>query len=356
MFREDYRNMNEQISPDQELVNKIIQSIDKPKREINKMKIFVRKPIAIMAMLIALVLTVTPVVAANVPAVYELMYFVSPTVAQFFMPVQKSCEDNGIKIEVVSSYIHDNIAEIYISVQDLIGERVDENTDLYDSYTINRPFDSLATCQLVGYDEKTKTATFLISITEWGNKKIAGDKITFSVREFISDKHVYDEIPIEVDLTAIDSAKSTKIVSIYGSSGPKYEEYFPNHETHENKAKVLVSSNPMDFSVEGINLTGIGYVDDLLHIQTSVMNNLNKDNHGYFFLSDKNGKKIHCAYNVAFKEIIDGDNTVSYEEYVFDIPQSEIGQYSLYGTFVTSGLFTEGNWQVTFPLEEINNN
>ncbi|WP_066498783.1 hypothetical protein [Abyssisolibacter fermentans] len=353
MFRENYSNMNEQISPDQELVNKIIQSIDEPKRETNKMKIFFRKPIVIMAMLIALVLTVTPVVAVNVPAVYELMYFVSPTVAQFFMPVQKSCEDNGIKIEVVSAYIHNNIAEIYITMQDLIGERVDETTDLYDSYSINRPFDSFATCQLIEYDEITKTATFLISITEWGNKKIAGDKITFSVREFISDKHTYNEIPIAVDLTTIISTQSTKQVSLRGGSGPKYKEYFANHES---KAKVLVPFAPMNFPVEGIDFTGIGYVDGMLHIQTSVIDNLTKDNHGYFFLRDKNGQKIQCVYKAGFVENIYSDSRVDYEEYVFDIPQSEIGQYSLYGTFVTSGLYTEGNWQVTFPLEEINNN
>lgn len=68
------------------------------------------------------------------------------------------------------------------------------------------------------------------------------------------------------------------------------------------------------------------------------------------------GNKIGCVYNVSFSENLDRDNRVDYSEYVFGIPQSEIGQYSLYGTFVTSGLFTEGNWQVTFPLEEIKNN
>ncbi|NMB97860.1 MAG: hypothetical protein GYA02_14845 [Clostridiaceae bacterium] len=79
---------------------------------------------------------------------------------------------------------------------------------------------------------------------------------------------------------------------------------------------------------------------------------MTKDNHGYFFLTDKSGNKIQCAYTVYFAENIDKQNRIDYVEYVFDIPQSEIGQYSLYGTFVTSGLFTKGNWRVTFPLEE----
>lgn len=353
MFREKYKSMNEQIFPGQELIDKIIHSVEEPEREINKTKILFRKPAIIVSMLMVLILASTPVLAANVPAIYKLMYFVSPTVAQFFMPVQRYCEDNGIKMEVVSAYIHDDTAEIYITMQDLIQDRVDETTDLYDSYSINRPFDSSATCELVGYDKAAKTATFLISITEWGSKKIVGDKITFSVREFISDKHMYNEIPIEADLTSIDSAPSTKQVPAGSGGGPKYEEYFPDFES---KAKVLLPSAPMKFPVEGIDFTGIGYVDGMLHIQTSVVNNLTKDNHGYFFLSDSKGNKIQCVYSVSFSENLDRDNRVHYDEYVFDIPQSEIGQYSLYGTFVTSGLFTEGKWQVTFPLEEIKNN
>lgn len=97
------------------------------------------------------------------------------------------------------------------------------------------------------------------------------------------------------------------------------------------------------------------YVDGMLHIQTSVANNFTKDNHGYFFLVDKNGNKIQCDYNVGFVENSVSDNRIDYNEFVFNIPQSEIAQYSLYGTFVTSGLFTQGNWQVTFPLQTIKN-
>lgn len=352
MFREIYHSMNEHISPGQALVNNMIHSAEETKRETNKAKIYFRKPVAILVILMVLVLTVTPVLAANVPAVYELMYFVSPTIAQFFMPVQKFHEDNGIKMEVVSAYVHGNSAEIYITMQDLDGERIDETTDLYDSYSINRPFDSSANCQLVGFDEATRTATFLISITEWGNKKIVGDKITFSVREFISDKHIYKEIPIEVDLAHIDDAPATKQVPPGGGGGRKYKEYFPDYKS---KATVITPSAPMKFPVEGIDFTGIGYVDGMLHIQTSVVNNLTKDNHGYFFLRDKSGNEVQYIYSVSFGENVDSDNTVHYNEYVFDIPQSELTQYSLYGTFVTSGLFTEGNWKVTFPLEEIKN-
>lgn len=67
-----------------------------------------------------------------------------------------SDEDNGIKIEVVSVYLHDNIAEVYITMQDLTEQhRVDATMDLFDSYSINRPFDSTAHCKFVGWITKS---------------------------------------------------------------------------------------------------------------------------------------------------------------------------------------------------------
>jgi hypothetical protein len=156
-----------------------------------------------------------------------------------------------------------------------------------------------------------------------------------------------------VDLAGTNNEPLTKQVPAGGGGGPQYKKYF---SANNRTAKVLVPSSPMNFPVKGINFTGIGYVDNMLHIQTSVTDYLTNDNHGYFFLIDKNGNKTQCIYNVAFGEKLNDNRIVHYEEYVFDIPQSEIGQYNLKGTFVTSGLFTKGNWKVTFSLDEIKDN
>lgn len=60
-----------------------------------------------------------PAMAASIPAFYDMLYAISPTAAQFFKPVQLSCEENGIRMEVVAAYIREDTAEIYISMQDL---------------------------------------------------------------------------------------------------------------------------------------------------------------------------------------------------------------------------------------------
>lgn len=46
-------------------------------------------------------------------------------------------------------------------MQDLTGDRIDETMDLFDSYQINRPFDSSGACRLAGYDAQQKAAAFL---------------------------------------------------------------------------------------------------------------------------------------------------------------------------------------------------
>ena len=234
-------------------------------------------------------------------------------------------------------------------MQDLTGDRIDGTTDLYDSYSINRPFDSSASCQRVGYDEKTKTATFLISITEWGNQKITGDKITFSVKEFLSHKKNYSDVGIPLDLSLVTTAKDTQKVYTTGGGGKDYQTY-----VDEGKAIVLTPSQATaGFPVDGIDLTGIGYIDDKLHVQMALNDRLKSDNHGSFYLKDTNEKKVECNYNIYFTNQYEHqEDRIDYCECVFDIPQEKLGNYSLYGDFVTSGMLTEGNWRVTFPLEQ----
>lgn len=352
MFRKQYDELNKQVIPNENLLRDTISQAKKFERKHDNKIYLLRKPaIALVSICLCLSLSIASLAATTEP-IYQLMYRISPTIAQFFIPVQKSDEDNGIKMEVVSTYIRDNVAEIYITMQDLIEQRIDETTDLFDSYSINRPFDSSAHCERIGYDESTKTATFLITIEEWGNKDILGDKITFTVRQFLSHKKTYEDIEIPISLSSVDvEQKTQKISNITGGGGIKYNEYIDSSDN----IIALVPASPMSqFNVDGIDLTGIGYIDGNLHIQTAAKDNLDKDNHGFFYLKDSNGNKIDYSYNFGFVNQYEQPGRIDHNNYVFDIPQSEISNYTLYGYFVTSGMITKGNWKVTFPLERIN--
>ena len=83
---------------------------------------------------------------------------------------------------------------------------------------------------------------------------------------------------------------------------------------------------------------------------------LSNDNHGLFHLKDTTGNKIDSNYTFHFIEYDDQEVRIGYSNYVFNIPQDEISNYTLFGDFYTSGMKTDGNWRVTFPLEKAVNN
>lgn len=347
MFREKYEHMNRQVFPSAELVDQVLGSAYGAKARKRGGFGLLPKPLAAAVLICLCISVAAPALAVTSDFAYHALYQISPGAAQFFIPVQKSDEDNGIQMEVVSAYLHGSTAEIYIAMRDLTGDRIDHSTDLYDSYSINRAFDSSASCRLVEYDEETKTATFLIVIKEQGSGNMEGDKITFSVREFLSHKNYYENVEIPVDLPSFTTESRVQTVAASGGGGMYYEKYW-----NESSADTLVPGQPMKkFPVAGIDLTGIGYVDGRLHVQTAVSNRLENDNHGFFYLKDAEGNDVNEAYGLYF--ISSGESgRIDYHESVFDIPEEEIAAYKLYGNFVTAGMRTEGDWRVTFRLEQ----
>ena len=261
-----------------------------------------------------------PAMAAFSPAFYELLYAVTPATAQFFKPVQRSCEDNGIRMEVTAAYIHENTAEIYLSMRDLTGKRFDETVDLFDSYRLHTPFDCTGHCQLASYDPDTHTATFLVTLEQWDRQSIEGEKLTFSVQKLLSGKKTWG---LSGDLFGSDGGKSVT---------------------------VLKPGDAIASPVDGVTLTGIGYVDGWLHVQVYYADILKTDNHGSISLVNREtGEQIECDGSAAF---FDDAGTGSYEDYVFTgIEADALDTYALYGMFVTSAGPVEGNWSVTFPLE-----
>ncbi len=142
---------------------------------------------------------------------------------------------------------------------------------------------------------------FLIRIQQWDGEKIRSNKITFYFTEFLSHKKKY-EGPLDYDLTKAEQNAETKTGWIYGSGGLEYR---AGETEQENYAEFLVPRKPLEsFPVEGMNITGAGYVDGRLHIQTVIYNRMETDNHGYVYLQDGEGNRISHSYSIstAFKE------------------------------------------------------
>ena len=393
-FKERYQEWNEKVQPSEELLGRLLMEVtdvgeasdvketsgssgtEEAKRQQTSRsdktwnaktqsrqrhnRRWVRGVAVAAAFLVAINVSL-PVLAGTFPNIYELMYLVSPAVAQFYQPVQMADEYDGIRMEVVAAYIHEETAEIYITFQDLEGNRLDETTDLYDSYSIHTPSRSaIGNCRKVGYDPESHTLTYLITVTQEEGQKIEGKKLTFSVGGYLSHKQNYENIEIPVDLTQVTDAQYQYVDSpAKGGTMTGYSGLVTEMSDTETTGKavqgyrVLVpqSADPA-FPVEGVNFTGIGYIDGRIHIQYAVENPLNNDNHGFFFLQNEAGETIEEAASVSFYEGT-GENRIDYRDAVFQIPQDELQNYQLYGDFVISEGFHEGNWQVTFPIKNM---
>jgi len=292
---------------------------------------------------------VVPAMAASIPAFYDMLYAISPATAQFFKPVQLSCEDNGIRMEVMAAYIHEDTAEFYISMQDLEEKRFDETIDLFNSYQINTPFSCTGHCKLSSYDPDAQTATFLITIEQWNEQNIIGDKLTFSIREFLSNKTTYEGIISDVSLDNIELNTVTQTVDPRGLSGIDLFDEYTNSGAREDMT-VLKPVSSISSPIHGVTITGIGYVDGQLHVQVYYEDILKTDNHGSIaLLNSESGEMIACNGSISF---FDDAGRGSYEDYIFtEIAADALGDYKLYGNFVASSGSVEGNWSVTFPLK-----
>jgi len=300
-----------------------------------------RKIASALVVFIALCVPVSAL-AAGVPAAYDLLYAISPAAAQRLRPVRLSCESDGIRMEVLSAYIHADTAEICVSMRDLIGDRVDETTDLFDSYDIGTPFSCSATCTRAGYDKATRTATFLIRVTQWGDQPIDGAKITFRVKSFLSGKRTFDGALPDADLSKASLAPDTRQpADIRGISGKRHTDF------HEAEFAALVPSGEPYSPTDGMAITALGYIAGGLHVQVRYENILETDNHGTIYLQNSAGETIESAMCVSFW---DTARKSSYDEHVFDIAPEELEGYILHGNFVTSDTLIQGDWAVTFPL------
>lgn len=338
MFKEDYRKLNDELTPSPELLARTLAQAQKHPRTVHRL----RRSVAVAAALCCL-LAAVPALAASLPAANDLLYRVSPELAQLFRPVQRSCISNGIELVVHSAYIHGDTAEIYLSLRDLEGDRVDATTDLFDSYSLRRPFDSSATCQFAGFDEESRTAFFLVQVTEWGNHKIEGEKLTFTLSQFLSEKEEQEGLSVPLDLGALPASVPTREAYSTGGGG---EGFLSSDDSH----MLLPADPPLVSPAAGIDITAAGYLNGKLHIQTAMHDNLKYDNHCSLYLMDRSGARYDCFYSRSFIDKTSGER-VDYCEFVFDLPQETAADCTLYGDFVTSKRLTQGDWQVTFPLE-----
>ena len=308
---------------------------------------FEKMAACITGMIILLFSSLFVAVAAGNMTAYEVLYALYPDIAVKLMPVYASCEDEGIRMEVEGVSIQDNCAYIYISMQDVEGNRIDESIDLFDSYSIETNADQIGGCSYVDFDEKNQKASFLITLQNMDDKPVTGNKMTFRVSRFLTGKKELQKELTEICLEDVSSVTETQTEEGLQIRGGSYA----NEYVAEGMKKeyLCVDESKMFVPTPGVTVTNYGLINNRLHVQVYYEDILQFDNHGYIYVMDSDGNVILPENSTAFW---DEEKKGSYEEYIFDINVDELEHNAVYGHFFTCQTLVEGEWEVRFTIEE----
>ena len=314
----------------------------------------------------------------------RVLYDTFSNIAEILKPVNLSCETNGIKMEVISAKREGKRAYIYISMQDIEGDRIDETIDLYDSIFIRLPSGYSGNCTKIGFDEDTKKATFLITIDRLNGLYIPWKKVSFTVGCFLSGRTEPEGFVDEIDLSTakIDAEYETEITG-YRRLKEKYEPgslqskiyhfayeriprviqnaldlnnwYFEYERYDEEIEKYLVSNEVFYTSETGAEFVGMGFIDDKLHIKVYYGNRHYNDHIGFLTIYNKNGKEIHSSNMKYINNVgeIEENYYAPYEtwvDYTFDISPEEIEGCRLYEKYWKYENYVEGDWKIRFRI------
>lgn len=341
------------LTVSQDLSNAILnQTINNKAKKLLR---FTARRMVALAAVICLILTCSMTAfAATVPGFNDWIYKISPELAELLYPVNKSTEDNGIKVEVLSAVNDNHNVAVYFTVQDTANKgRVNENLDLCDTYYIDGP--SIFNVQMLSYDGKTNTTFFVMRGS--GGEGMSDQMTTFKISKLMSNKIKYEWYNTGIDLTGlIDSnAKSIPISEFYYTGGSE----LPVDDLSVLEPDIM--SIPFGNGIDFVTISNIGFVNGKLHIQTKWETSF--DNHGDLWLTDEkgviNGEAKTAGYdNYYFNTAEDSANSsndrfTKHIEYVFDVGSiEELSGYNLWAFFVEDGTFTEGEWKVNFRLSD----
>lgn len=354
MFRKEYKKAYDKIRPNQEQVDKLLEKAGEQRGQTSRNRSW--KPAAAAIVCFICIWSAIPVCAANIPAFYKVIESISPEIADLFVPVEKSSSSQGVVMQVEAVNLDGKQAEIIVSFRDEEGfDHINGRVDPFDSYGLDSSTGSsqIAGCSFIRYDPGEDKAYFMISVETEGT--FGRDKLTFYVRSLLCGITKEEK---DIDLSAAKSKKDIKNVIVNGCGGTgditKYTEILRGEGVEGDPRKtfrVLNTEQGEAPDADGFTVTGVTYQDEILRVQICMGDNTEADRHVQPFLIDRSGAERYEDYSVSWDEQI-GDRDLTYYEYYFFGPFDRLEDYSMYGIFHNSGEMIEGEWNVSFRLEQ----
>jgi hypothetical protein len=269
-------------------------------------------------------------------------------------PVEMSCEDEGIRIETVAAMNSDRSAVIYLTVRDLVSDRLDETFRFSPSYSFSNTI--MSGYEVARYDAAERTVT--LRMTAEGTENLNNKKVKLTV-----DSLVGKNARISVD-AGIDFADITETVR-----GPVVDPALGGYDgdevflrtVSERGALEILKPNEIDRPIPdlpSLRISNLGIIDGLLHVQLRRAGDTIPGT-GQFRLEDSQGNiSDGGGYLGAFHFNLDSDgNAVPgeyvYSEYIIDPESIDPEDVRMVGDFEFEQNVIEGNWEIAFILRSV---
>lgn len=358
-FKAVYQAAYNRIEPDRHLINRITEELEDQRiGRVHAVMTGVLRPVATVCVFILILsMTALPVAAKTIPFVYSIIEQYAPSLADFVMPEEISDTNAGITMQVEAVNVEECDAEILVSFSDVKGSERDliqGKVDLYDSYHL-RSFGAscnVGGCSFLTYDEETDKAYFKIDVSSDGvyNK----DKLRFRVHQLLTNL-VEEKRWIALD--NIVKNPTMKNVTLNGRGGLGNQEIIEKYMGKSTDGSPMPGAQVLDLQkadesmIGALTVTGIGYTDGILRVQTCRGNFSEADRHMQPFVVDCEGNERQNDFSVSWQETVNGE-CLLFDEHWFWVEESELEQIRMYGIFwITDGSVT-GDWEVTFRVEE----
>lgn len=341
-MRSHYKQAMDALALSPEARGRIQAKLSHPRRHV-------RFRPAVIAAAAVLVLALGATAAAGGAALHEL----PAAIIQSLQPVRLSDTDWGITMTVQSAAVENGVFRAYITLTDERGgDRLAQGVDFRDSYRIDAPFsaDLLACgCEPLGYDAFSESYGYLVTI---GAKDgaghpvdFSGKKFTFSVRKLLWGQTRGQLAALRPDWSTVPPFPADTARYILGGSGEGFQTY--SGWTSGGEALVLQPGGWQLQITDGVSISAAGFMGEQFHLQVR-FDGTGPDDHGQVNLLTPEGGEVPCPVSLSFR---DGDGT-KYDEHIYDISFEELPGCTLTGEFTTGGYLLDGDWKVTFMLED----
>ena len=285
-------------------------------------------------------------------AVREQMEINYPGITDQLRPINLSCENDGIRLELISGVVKGNEAWAVYSLQDVEGRYSGSEISGYPGFSSVMGDVDSGESPLLYTDEKEHKQYFCAHEVYEQPVDPADRLVYFGMSHYEAERKVMLDL---LDLlkehgTTQEGVLSPELAPISTTEG----------EVPRNKMKILDYTKPLDVPVlDDVKLTGVGWIDGSVHVQ---FHNPNAHGFGGERVSASGNWSTYLFYDWDYdtEDLYDlaswdenGDGSIDWEERILNCTPELLEKLQPTVEVSVTDALVEGDWEIRFPLRMI---